>query len=157
MPYTGEGNKSYDIQRLWGRSKEILRLVASGLYNNKEVADIVGCTPQTISNIINSELGKQTLEIIEGAADADTVDLMVKIRALAPIALAVQEEMMLDETTSNGLKNKVADKMLDRAGYTPISKNLNLNMNAGLTGEDIEAIKKRARELNEVKVNREAS
>ena len=157
MPYTGEGNKSYDIQRLWGQQKEILRLVASGLYNNKEVAEILGCTPQTISNIINSELGKQTLEIIEGAADADTVDLMVKIRALAPIALAVQEEMMLDEATSKGLKNKVADKMLDRAGYTPISKNLNLNMNAGLTGEDIEAIKKRAAELNEVKVNREVS
>ena len=119
------------------------------------MAELVGCTPQTISNIINSALGKQTLEIIQGAADADTVDLMVKIRALAPIAMAVQEEIMLDEATSKGLKNKVADKVLDRAGYTPISKNLNLNLNAGLTGEDIEAIKKRAAELNEVKINRE--
>ncbi len=157
MPFTGEGNKCYDIQRLWGQSKEILRLVVSGLYNNIEVAELVGCTPQTVSNIINSALGKQTLEIMEGAADSETVDLMVKIRAFAPIAFAVQEEMMLDEATPKGLKNKVADKVLDRAGYTPISKNLNLNANVGLTGDDLEAIKKRARELNEVKVNREAS
>ena len=156
MPYKEEGNKNYDIQRLWGQQKEILRLVASGLYNNREVADLVGVTPQTISNIINSALGKQTLEILQGAADAETVDLMTKIRALAPIALAVQEEIMLDEDTSKGLKNRVSEQMLHKAGYVPISKNLNLNLNAGVTAEDIEAIKKRAKELNEVKINREA-
>ena len=157
MPYTPEGNKSYDIQRLWGQQKEILRLVSSGLYNNKDIAEMVGVTPQTISNIINSALGKQTLEILQGAADADTVDLMVKIRSLAPIALAVQEEILMDEETGSAMKNKISDKLLDRAGYTPISKNMNLNLSAGLTGEDIEAIKKRAEELQEVKINREAS
>ena len=157
MPYTPEGNKSYDIQRLWGQQKEILRLVASGLYNNKEVAEMVGVTPQTISNIINSALGKQTLEILEGAADADTVDLMVKIRSLAPIALAVQENIMLDEETPIGLKNKVSEQMLHKAGYVPVQKSISLNANIGLTGDDIEAIKKRAEELQEVKINREAS
>lgn len=150
MPYKEEGNERYDIKRLWGQQKEMLRLVAAGLYTNKQIAEIVGVTPQTVSNIINSALGKQTLEILEGAADSEMVDLMVKIRSLAPIALSVQEEIMLDEDTSKRLKVDVANKMLDRAGYVPISKNMNLNLNAGLKREDIDAIKKRAKELQEV-------
>ena len=152
MPYKEEGNERYDIKRLWGQQKEILRLVASGLYKNKDIADIVGVTPQTVSNIINSALGKQTLEILNGAADSEMVDLMVKIRALAPIALTVQEDILLDEDTPKRLKTDIANKVLDRAGYAPISKNMNLNLNAGLKREDIEAIKKRAKELQEVKV-----
>ncbi len=158
MPYKPEGNKDYNIVRLWGQQKEILRLVASGLYKNTEVADMIGVTPQTVSNIINSALGKQTLDLLQGAADSDTVDLMVKIRSLAPLALAVQENILTDDATHPRLKNDISNKVLDRAGYMPISKNLNLNLNAGVTAEDLEAIKKRAAELNEVKAShREAS
>jgi len=156
MPWKEEGNERYDIKRLWGQQKEILRLVASGLYNNKQVAEMVGVTPQTVSNIINSALGKQTLEMLEGAADSEAVDLMIKLRALAPIALSVQEEIMMDDETPKRLKNDVANKMLDRAGYAPINKNLNMNLNAGLKREDIEAIKQRARELQEVEMAQEA-
>jgi predicted DNA-binding protein (UPF0251 family) len=152
MPYKEEGNKNYDIKRLWGQQKEILRLIASGLYNNKQVAEFVGVTPQTVSNVINSALGKQALEMMEGAADSETVDLMVRIRALAPIALTVEEELMLDTETSGRLKHDIAGKVLDRAGYAPISKNLNLNMNAGLKREDIDAIKLRAKQLQEVEM-----
>lgn len=158
MPYKEEGNKKYDIQRLWGQQKEILRLVASGLYNNKQIAEIVGVTPQTVSNIINSALGKQTLELLEGAADAETLDLMVKIRSLAPIALAVQEEILLGDDTPKRLKNDISNKVLDRAGYAPVAKSMNLNLSAGIKAEDLEAIKKRAAELSEVKVEqKEAS
>ena len=156
MPYTEDGNKSYDIKRLWGQQKEILRLISSGLYNNKQIAEMVGVTPQTVSNIINSALGKQTLDMLQGAADSETVDLMVKIRALAPIAISVQEEILLADETSSRLKNDISNKMLDRAGYTPVSKNLNLNLNAGLNNEDLAAIKKRAKELQEVEVAQEA-
>ena len=155
MPFLEEGNKNYDIKRLWGQQKEILRMVASGLYNNKQIAEMVGVTPQTVSNIINSSLGKQTLEVLQGAADAETVDLMVKLRALAPIALSVQEEVMLGEDTPQRLKVDVANKMLDRAGYAPITKNMNLNLNAGLTKDDIASIKARAKELEEVELARE--
>jgi len=156
MPYQEEGNERYDIKRLWGQQKEILRLVASGLYKNKEIADMVGVTPQTVSNIINSALGKQTLDMLNGAADAEMVDLMVKIRALAPIALTIQEEILMDDDTPKRLKKDIADKLLDRAGYAPVTKNLNMNLNAGLKREDIEAIKKRAKELQEIEVAQEA-
>ena len=75
---------------------------------------------------------------------------MVRIRTLAPLALAVQEDLLLNEGSSDGLKNKIADKMLDRAGYVPVAKNINVNVNAGLKKEDLDIIKKRAMEIKEM-------
>ena len=150
MPYKETGNENYDPKRLWAKHKEILRLRGSGLYNVKEIAELTGVTHVTVSKIINSALGKQTLAMLESAADEQAVDLMIQIRSLAPIALAVQQEMLLDEeSTPKRLKNDIANKMLDRAGYTPVTKNVNANINVGLTKDELENIKKRARTLRE--------
>lgn len=148
MAVAKKGEKSYSIQKLWSRQKEIIRLVASGLHTQREVAEILGIAESTVSNIVTSALGRQTLDMLEGAADAETVDLMVKIRALAPIALSVQEEMLLDAGTPQRLKNDISNKVLDRAGYVPVNKNLNMNVNRGLTQEDIDSIKRRAKQLS---------
>ena len=128
----------------------MLQMHASGLYTRKEIATALSCNVQTVSHIINSELGKQQLAILEGAADAEAVDLMVSIRTFAPVALAIQQELILDEGSTGELKNKIADKMLDRAGYSPVQKNLNMNVNAGLKKEDLDLIKKRAIEIREL-------
>jgi len=137
----------YQIKHLWGQQKEIIRLVASGLYTQKEVAEMVGVSANTVWTIVNSELGRQMLSMLDGASDLETIDLMARLKMLAPLALRVQEEMLFDEGTPLPLKDKIADRILDRAGYAPISKNLNLNLNKGLTREDIDAIKKRADEI----------
>ena len=149
MPYMEPEYKSvkHEIKRLWGKQKEILRLVASGLYTNKEIAALVNVDPNTVSRIIHSDLGKHTLEMLQGTADVEAIDLMKRIKVLSHIAISVQEDLLMQEGTDAALKNKIADKMLDRAGYTPISKNLNMNVNKGLTAEDLERIKLRAAEL----------
>lgn len=150
MPYTGKDNKNYNIARLWGRHKNMLSLFSTGLYTIKEIAKQLGVSPQSVSHIVNSELGKQHLAMLNGAADSETMDLMVRIKAMAPIALAVQEELLLSEESTGDLKHKIADKMLDRAGYAPITKNLNVNVSAGLKKEDLDLIKKRAMEIKEM-------
>lgn len=147
MPYDEEGNKNYEIQRLWGSHKSMIRMHASGLYTRKEIAEALGVTPQTISHVINSELGKQMLSMLEGAADSESVDLMVSIRSFAPVAVAIQQEIALDESTTSELKNKICDKMVDRVVGTPMSKNLNMNVSAGLKKEDLDLIKQRAIEI----------
>ncbi len=148
MPYNEEGNQTYDIKRLWGRHKEMLRLHASGLFTIKEIAEELGVSKQTVSHIINSELGKQQLAILEGAADSDAVDLMVSVRSFAPVALAIQQEIALDEDgTTKELRNKICDKFVDRVVGTPMSKNINLNVSAGLKKEDLDEIKQRAMEI----------
>lgn len=150
MPYKKEGNKNYQIQRLWGRHKQMLRMISLGLYTVQEIADELGVEHHTVSKVINSELGKEMLAMLAGAADSETMDLMVRIRTLAPVALAVQEDLLLDEGSSGDLKNKIADKMLDRAGYAPVTKNLNVNVSAGLKKEDLDIIKRRAKEIKEM-------
>ena len=136
-----------DLKRIWGQQKEVLRLSASGLYNTLEIAEIVNLSRSAVSRILNCTLGKQTLDMLQGAADAETMNLMVNIKSLAPIALAIQSEMMMDEERPDKLRVHLTDKILDRAGYSPINKNLNLNMNAGLTKDELDEIKVRAREL----------
>lgn len=150
MPNGEVATKSLQIQNLWGRHKEMLRLHATNLYTIKEIAEGLGVNPQTVYKIISSELGKQQLAMLEGAADSDSVDLMVAIRAFAPVAIAIQQEIVLDEGTSAELKNKICDKYVDRVVGTPLSKNLNLNVSAGLNRGDLDLIKKRAMEIKEL-------
>ena len=142
-----EKSRPRAVLQMWGKQKEILRLLASGLYTAPEIGKILNVHPVTVNAIANSALGRQMLEIYQGAADYDTVELYQRIKALAPIALSVQEELLLSEETTPGLKNKIADKIIDRAGYTPISKNLNVNVKEGVSKEQLEEIKKRAEEL----------
>jgi hypothetical protein len=86
--------------------------------------------------------------MLRGAADAETIDLMVRVRAIAPLALQVQQDLLLaEEGVSDSLRNKVADKLLDRAMGKPVQRTANLNVNYGLTDDDISEIKRRAKEL----------
>lgn len=140
----------YSVKALWSRHKKILRLLSTGQYSRTDIAESVGVTPQTVSNIANSALGKETLEILNGAADAESVDLMARFKALAPIALSIQQELMMEENTPKRLKNDIANKILDRSGYQPVSKNLNVSVNKELTREEISEIKDRAKEIKNV-------
>jgi predicted transcriptional regulator len=147
----GEDNvRSFEPKRLWGKQKEILRLTSSGLYTRKEIAELLGVTPQTVTNIVRSELGRSVLEMMEGAADQEVVTTVARLRALAPIAAAVQEELMMDDNTSNALKNSIANKVLDRTLGTPIARSMSVSVNAGLTMEDLNKIKQRAREIEKI-------
>lgn len=147
----GEDNiRSFEPKRLWGKQKEILRLIASGLYTRKEVAEMLGVTPQTVTNITRSELGRSMLQMMDGASDQEVVTTVAKIKALAPIAAMVQEELLMDDDTSPNLKNAVANKILDRTLGTPIARSMSVSVNAGLTMEDLNSIKKRAREIEEI-------
>lgn len=139
----------HKITQLWGRNKEIIRLWSTGLYTQQEIADIIGLTQDTISKILNSELGRQQIEMLDGVADLETVDLIANYRALAHVALSVQEDMLLDENRSDMIRNRIADKIQDRAGYAPVSRNMNLNVNAGLSKDELNSIKERAQEIRE--------
>jgi predicted transcriptional regulator len=144
-----EQRDGFEPKRLLSRQKEILRWVSSGLYNHKEIAEILGVTTATVCNIIRSELGRKTLAMFEDSADFDVVQMQERIKTAASLALTIQEDMMLDEETPLRLKKDLTDGFLNRAGFSPVNKNMNLNVSAGLTREDIERIKTRARELEE--------
>lgn len=139
----------YSVKALWSRHKKILRLLSTGQYSRNEIAENIGVTPQTVSNIANSALGKETLEILTGASDAEAVDLMARFKALAPVALSIQQELLMEEGTPKRLKNDIANKILDRSGYQPVSRNINLNVDKNLNRAEIKEIKRRAKEIKE--------
>jgi len=145
-----DNTRQWEPKKLWSRQKEVLRLLASGLCTQKEIAKMLDITPESVNALARSELGRATIEMYDGAADHEAVTVMARLKALAPIALTVQEEMLLDETTPNRLKNDLANKVLDRAGFAPVQRNVSLNVSAGLTAEDLENIKNRAREIEEI-------
>lgn len=143
-------SKDYNIKKLWANQKEILRLLASGIYSPQEVADICKVHVSTVYRLAKSEYGRQHMAMIEGAADADTSNLVSRIKSLAPIALSIQADMMLDLDVDPKLRDKIADKIIDRAGYAPTTK-IDMTSRKGLSHDDINSIVEKAEELRRMK------
>lgn len=135
-------DRSFNIKQLWSSHEVILRLTASGL-NNKQVASITGVTPQTVSNVRNSPVGRAKLLEHSSALDQQMLDLSTQIKAFAPTAESLLESIV-DGTTPAPitLRARYAADLLDRAGHTPVRKIMSVQTT--LTKDDIESIKSRA-------------
>jgi predicted transcriptional regulator len=141
--FNEEGRK-YQIQKLWERQHEILGLALLGA-EEKEIAQILDVTPATVSNCINSEIGKQQLAIMRGARDAETIDISKEIRNHAPKALQVLVHILENPNSDEKNLIKIATDMLDRAGYAAPKYVYGQFAHAVLTGGDIDELKERAR------------
>lgn len=143
---TSPERKSYDIKRLWQRNHEILRLAVLG-WKHTEIAEHLGVTSVTVSNTVNSTLGREKLSIMEGTRDAETLDVMKEISDMAPKALKVYDEILDEESTAAlSLKKKTADTVLkDLLGYEAPKKFEGRFMHAHLNEDTIESIKERSR------------
>ena len=141
--FNEEGRK-YQIQQLWQRQHEILGLALLGA-ESKEISELLSVTPATVSNCLNSEIGRQQLEIMRGARDADTIDLSKEIRTHAPAALAVLVRVLNDPAPVDEKNQiKVAMDLLDRSGYSAPKYVYGQFAHAHLSAADIDEIKERA-------------
>lgn len=141
------GNRrQYEITHMTERHHEIARRLLLG-QGNTEIASALGITPQMISVVRNSTCVREKLATMSGARDMDSVDLAKEIRELAPKALKVLEEIMVDTNAPKHVRLSAARDALDRAGYAPVKK---VDVNSAhivLDAEAIEAMKKRAYEV----------
>ena len=80
------GRKGHQIAKMWDNHHEIARLLVLGL-NNAEIAERMGCTPQTVSNVRNSPVVQDKLAILHAVRDVATGDLASEIAEMAPMAL----------------------------------------------------------------------
>jgi len=139
--------KTYDIKGLWQRSHEIVNLAAKG-FKNVDIAEILGITPQTVSNTLNGELGEKKLSEIRAVRDEDAKKTSEKIRVLTAKALQTYHEIFDNEGAEITLKDRkdVADTvLLELSGLRAPTKHIN----ATLTSEDIEAFKARGKSVME--------
>lgn len=150
------GNKSgerkgWQVAEMWDKHHEIARLLILG-HNNQEIAKMVNCSSQQVSNVKNSPVVKDKCAILRAVRDTESIDLRKEIAALAPLAVqrmkeALEEGSVLgkDLTGANILKeaNNMLDRELGKATQTLETKNAHVHF----TKDDIEAIKEKARAL----------
>jgi hypothetical protein len=140
----------YDVKALWEKHHEIARQVVLGR-TNVAIAESIGCTPQTVSNVRNSPLAKARIESLNDSRDADAISMAQRIEEFAPIALKLLENIVSGNVpeASIALRAKYASAHLGRAGYGEVHKMHALH--AHVTGAEIERIKERA--LNAAREN----
>lgn len=145
--------KTWVVSEMWDLHFEIARYVLLG-WKNVDIAEQLGVTPQTISNVRNSPIVQEHLAIISGARDADTVDLDKEIKASAPTALKLLIDVINGDGEGTGapisLRVKTAENMVARVGHGVPHKVQSENVHAYLTSADIEEIKRRAMESNDI-------
>lgn len=135
-------DRKYQIQHLWERHHQIKRLALMGL-SHKEIADHVGVTPVTVSNVLNSDIMKNELAKMRSDLDDATIDIMSHIYRGAATGVLLLNDVLEDPEAPISLKAKVAQDMLSRAGFSPVVKGQIEHRH--LTDEDIEQLKLEAR------------
>ena len=143
--------RKLQIQRIWDLHHEIMRLAILG-WKPTYIAEHLSITPQTVSNTLGSELCKRQMEVMRGSRDTDTVDVLEEIKRLAPVALKTIETLMENDPSGRTRLGAAVD-ILDRAGFAAPKIVEGRFLSAHLTLEDIEDIKKRAREFNIIGVS----
>jgi hypothetical protein len=134
---------AYEIQKVWDRHHNMKRLAILGL-SNRQIARACGVSEVTVNNVLSSPLMRQQLELMQAAADVETLDVNAKLQRMAEKAVDLLDKAMSDEQAPLGLRAKIAMDALDRSGHpkhTAISGSI---VHAHLTKDDIDAIKEEA-------------
>lgn len=148
-----EERKTYEAKALWQRSHEIVNLAARG-FKQTEIAEILNIHPQTVSNTLNSELGKYKLSEIRLERDEEAKKVSEKIRVLTNKALQVYHEIFDDESGEASLRDKKATAdtvLLELSGLRAPTRIDSRHVSMSLTSEELEEFK-----LRGIKAAREA-
>lgn len=148
------GDRKYNIENMWDTHHEIIRLLLQGLAH-VDIAAIVGCTPQTVSNVANSPICREKLAVMRAARDCDAVDLAKKIHEIAPKAIAVIEDILDDIDAPEAVRLKAAMTTLDRLPETAQTRRAQADINMQyLSSGDIVKLKELAMQSGAIVANK---
>ena len=134
-------DRKYEVQKMWERHHEIVRLTLLG-NTQVDIAHMLGCTPQNVSDVLNSKIVRDKLQILRAERDASTVDVAAAIKNLAPKAVEVVDALLAKESCSDAVKLRAAMDILDRNGHAAPKVLHTKNLHGVFTKEDLEEIKK---------------
>lgn len=137
--------RTHDIKQLWQRSHEIINLAACGM-SNVDIAKVLDITPATVSNTLNSELGRKKLSSLRSERDDEAGKMSKEINALVTKAIQVYHEIFDAPTdqVNYRLKKETADTVtLDIAGHRAPTKIDSRSVHFTASLEEIEEFKKR--------------
>ena len=136
--------KTFTVENIWDSHREIMRLAVTGM-KHVDIADACNVTPEMVSYTLNSPIVKREMDLMRSARDLDAVDVAKRIQEVAPRALQVLEELL--DSGNDTTKLRVATDLLDRAGHAAVKTLRTENLSVHLNKDDLEEIKKRAREI----------
>lgn len=142
--YNPDQPAGYHITQMWDVHHEIVRLALIGM-KQVDIAAHLGCTPVMVSYTLKSPIVKRQMDLLQAARNTDAVDVAKEIKAMAPKALEVLKGLMDSEMPN--VRLKAATDVLDRAGHGAIKMVQTANVHAFLTAEELDAMKKNAREV----------
>lgn len=140
---TGE-RRNYDIKALWQRNHEIVNLAARGL-NNVDIAEILGITPATVSNTINSELGRRKLSEIRLGRDEEAKKVTRKIREITNRALTTYHNLFepTNDLSTKDKGNFALEFLKEMSGHRAPTKVQSQTIHTTLTSQELEEFKQR--------------
>lgn len=130
-----------NLQRFKAIHYEIVRLQWL-LFTRNEIAKLTGVTTQTVSNTINSDIGKNELLRLQKDRAQQNVYLKERIAEVQPIALKVLIDDMNDHDVQPSVRGTNARFVLGELGGLTIHDNQNKNNQ--LSPAQMEAIKQLA-------------
>src|SRR4030067_2127784 len=139
-------SQTYDIKQLWQRSHEILGLALQGM-KQVEIAKILNISPVTVSNTLNSTIGKEKLSVMRGERDEHYVAVSEEVKKLTMKALDTYHKLFDSPNVDMKMKKETADTITrDIAGMRAPTKVDTRTLHAHATMEEIEEFKKRGLE-----------
>jgi predicted transcriptional regulator len=128
---------TYEVKNLWEIHHEIINLALQGL-KNTEIAAMLSVSATTVSNTLNSRLGKAKLKHMRNERDEEAINVDNEVKRLAAKALATYEEIFDNDVASPSLKKATADTVLmDLGGHRSPTKIDARSIHAHLTPEEI--------------------
>lgn len=139
------GTVSRPIARLRDRHHSLARCLARGM-TNAEAAIITGYDPSRISVIKGDPSFKELLEYYRAEENQALADFTQRATDLTLTAMDALQEALEDEENPMpaSMVLEVAKFAADRTGHAPVTKSLNVNVNADL-GNRLDAARKRLR------------
>ena len=134
--------KTYDIKQLWQRNHEILRMALIGM-KPKDIAERLDITTQTVSNTLNSELGRQKLSFLRQKRDETVIEISEEVSRLLPKAIKIYEDIMDGSVTSKLMKETADTLVMDIAGHRAPTKVQSESAHLHMTPKDLEELKQR--------------
>ena len=141
-----KNNRTWEIQKLQDRHREILRRLAVG-ESPKQIALDLNITVAMIRYTKNSALGKRELSLMHGARNGSVIEVSEHIKNIAPKALQVLEKVVNGGITSESpdlRQINVSKDILDRAGYGAVRKMVGEFRTRKVSDEKMEEIKQNA-------------
>ena len=148
------GNRNYGVKRevLREHQAEVCRRLARGERPEVIAADL-NITPQSVSNYMDSELGKEALALYRQARNASTAQVAQKMGEMQEPARQVVEELMVSGQKEE-VRLKAAIYILGTQGHTPIQKTLSARLEGALSEDDMQKILGNAKDAGIVLKNK---